>query len=230
MGRARSHQPTPARVKDTRPTMSLGGITQGSGEASASPLVVNEPLSSTLTTRCVKVALCPGGRKATSSPGCTGAVERLRGHQRTHADRRAHGRRRHGHAGARPRGTSRRPANALTTTDDAEERGEGADARGLDPARAGPPTSPRWRRRRSRLADHPVRDTPKSSPGRQVEAGDAGRGRRGEGERHRELRRRGRGGRGQGRHGRPATRGARSETAPGTSPGRRAGRSSSCRL
>src|ERR1700722_18700196 len=71
MGRARSHQPKPATVKDTRPTTSLGGTTQGSGEASASPLVVNEPLSSTLITRWVKVELCPGGRNETSSPGCS---------------------------------------------------------------------------------------------------------------------------------------------------------------
>src|SRR5580698_5564438 len=71
MGRARSHQPSPATVNDTRPTTSLGATTHGSGEASASPLVVNEPLSCTLTTRWVKIAFWPGGRKDTRSPGWT---------------------------------------------------------------------------------------------------------------------------------------------------------------
>ena len=71
-GSACSHQPRPRTVNDTLPTTSLRPITHGSGDASASPLVVKDPSDSTVTTRWVYVAFCPGGWNATSSPGWTG--------------------------------------------------------------------------------------------------------------------------------------------------------------
>ena len=163
MGSARNHQPRPATVKDTRPYDVARRHHPRSGEASASPLVVNEPLSCTLTTRWVKIALCPGGRKDTSSPGwtapssgCTATSEPTQtvGHMEgvVIAIRRP------------PERYQPNSASAAQNNRYAEQRGEGADARALDPGVAG-----HLQLHRGAGVDEVGRpagaDMPKSSPG-----------------------------------------------------------------